>query len=74
VLYQHLRPAVEEAHGDVVVAVKRNAARRAKLLQESSTVIAKAVRSMGLRWLEDGTTWERGGWRWLNELMSRKRA
>jgi carbonic anhydrase len=59
VLYQHLMPAVEEAHGDVALAVKKNAARQAKLLRESSTVIAKAVEEHGVKvvggWYDLGT-------------------
>src|ERR1700749_2688198 len=44
VLYQHLIPAIAGAKGDVALAVKMNAAYQAKLLAESSTVIAKAIK------------------------------
>ncbi|GGA56237.1 carbonic anhydrase [Edaphobacter acidisoli] len=43
VLYQHMMPAIEKEH-DVPAAVKANAAFQARLLGESSTVIAKAVK------------------------------
>jgi carbonic anhydrase len=49
VLYQHLMPAIKEAHGDVALAVKMNAAYQARLLRESSTVIAKAIKDSGLK-------------------------
>ena len=48
VLYQHLMPAIREAKGDVPLAVKMNAAYQAQILRESSTVIAKAIKSEGL--------------------------
>jgi carbonic anhydrase len=44
VLYQHLMPGVRDAHGNVVAAVKSNVAFQTRLLAESSTVIAKAVK------------------------------
>jgi carbonic anhydrase len=44
VLYQHLMPGIRDAHGDVPAAVKLNAAFQARLVRESSTVIAKAVK------------------------------
>jgi len=44
VLYQHLMPGIRDAHGDVVAAVKSNVAFQTRLLAESSTVIAKAVK------------------------------
>jgi carbonic anhydrase len=44
VLYQHLMPAIRDTHGDVAAAVKSNAVFQARLLRESSTVIAKAVK------------------------------
>src|ERR1700749_603303 len=40
VLYQHLMPGVRDTHGDVVEAVKANVAFQARLVRESSTVIA----------------------------------
>jgi len=49
VLYQHLMPAIREAKGDVPLAVKMNAAYQAEVLRESSTVIAKAIKSDGLK-------------------------
>jgi carbonic anhydrase len=49
VLYQHLIPAIAGAKGDVPLAVKMNAAYQAKLLAESSTVIAKAIKEDGLK-------------------------
>jgi carbonic anhydrase len=48
-LYQHLMPAIREAKGDVPLAVKMNAAYQAQVLRESSTVIAKAIKSEGLQ-------------------------
>ena len=44
VLYQHLMPGIRDAHGDVAAAVRSNVAFQARLLGESSTVIAKAVK------------------------------
>jgi carbonic anhydrase len=44
VLYQHLMPGIRDAHGDVAAAVRSNVAFQARLLRESSTVIAKAVK------------------------------
>jgi carbonic anhydrase len=49
VLYQHLMPGIREAHEDVALAVRMNAAYQAKLLRESSTVIAKAIKGDGVR-------------------------
>jgi carbonic anhydrase len=49
VLYQHLIPAIAGAKGDVPLAVKMNAAYQAKLLAESSTVIAKAIKDDGVK-------------------------
>jgi carbonic anhydrase len=49
VLYQHLMPAIAGAHGDVPLAVKMNAAYQAKVLSESSTVIAKAIKENGVK-------------------------
>lgn len=43
VLYQHMMPAIEKEH-DVTAAAKANAAFQARLLGESSTVVAKAVK------------------------------
>jgi carbonic anhydrase len=49
VLYQHLMPGIKEAHGDVALAVRLNAAYQARLLGESSTVIAKAIKEDGVK-------------------------
>lgn len=49
VLYQHLMQGVSEAHGDAALAVKSNAVYQAKLLQKSSTVIAKAIKDDGAK-------------------------
>jgi carbonic anhydrase len=49
VLYQHLMPGIAEAKRDVALAVKMNAAYQAKLLAESSTVIAKAIKEDGVK-------------------------
>jgi carbonic anhydrase len=49
VLYQHLMPAIKGAHDDIAQAVKLNAAYQAKLLRESSTVIAKAIKENGVK-------------------------
>jgi Carbonic anhydrase len=49
VLYQHMMPAIKNAHGDVAAAVKANALFQAQLLRESSTVIAKAMRDDGVK-------------------------
>jgi carbonic anhydrase len=43
-LYQHLMPGTRDANGDVAKAVTLNAVFQARLLRESSTVIAKAVK------------------------------
>jgi carbonic anhydrase len=44
VLYQHLIPGIRDAHGDVAAAVRSNVSFQARLLGESSPVIAKAVK------------------------------
>jgi len=49
VLYQHLMPGIAGAKGDVALAVKMNAAYQARLLSESSTVIAKAIKEDGIK-------------------------
>jgi len=49
VLYQHLMPGVRDTHGDVAAAVKANVAFQTRLLRESSTVIAKAVKEQGVK-------------------------
>lgn len=49
VLYQHLMPGIGGAKGDVPLAVKMNAAYQAQVLRESSTVIAKAIKTDGVK-------------------------
>jgi carbonic anhydrase len=49
VLYQHLMPGVREAHGDVVQAVKANVVFQTRLVRESSTLIAKAMKESGVK-------------------------
>jgi carbonic anhydrase len=49
VLYQHLMPGIRDAHGDVAAAVKANVVFQTRLLRESSTVIAKAVKEQGVK-------------------------
>jgi carbonic anhydrase len=49
VMYQHLMPAIAGAKGDAALAVKMNAAYQAKLLAESSTIIAKAIKEDGVK-------------------------
>jgi carbonic anhydrase len=49
VLYQHLMPGVREAHGDVVQAVKANVVFQTRLVRESSTLIAKAIKENGVK-------------------------
>jgi len=48
VLYQHMMPAIKDIH-DVSAAVKANAVFHARLLGESSTVIAKAMKDNGVK-------------------------
>jgi carbonic anhydrase len=48
-LYRYIRPAVDEAHGDFEAAIKANAKIQAKLLRDSSPVIASAVKDATLR-------------------------
>jgi carbonic anhydrase len=48
-LYRYIRPAVDEAHGDLEAAIKANAKIQAKLLSDSSPVIAGAVKDAKLR-------------------------
>ena len=47
-LYRYIRPAVEEAKGDLVAATKANARIQAKLLRTSSPVIAEALKAGSL--------------------------
>jgi carbonic anhydrase len=49
VLYQHLMPGIRDANGDVAAAVRSNVAFQTRLLRESSTVIAKAVKEGAVR-------------------------
>jgi carbonic anhydrase len=48
-LYRYIRPAVDEAHGELEATIKVNAKIQAKLLSDSSPVIASAVKDAGLR-------------------------
>jgi carbonic anhydrase len=48
-LYRYIRPAVDEAHGELEPAIKANAKIQAKLLGDSSPVIANAVKDAKLR-------------------------
>jgi carbonic anhydrase len=48
-LYRYIRPAVDEAHGDFEGTIKANAKIQAKLLQDSSPVIASAIKDQQLR-------------------------
>ncbi|MBL0940228.1 MAG: carbonic anhydrase [Gemmatimonadaceae bacterium] len=43
-LYQHIRRAVKESHGDIAVAVQRNVEIQAEILREASPVIARRVK------------------------------
>jgi carbonic anhydrase len=49
VLYQHLMPGIRDSHGDEGAAVKANVVFQTRLLHESSTVIAKAVKENGVK-------------------------
>ena len=44
-LYRYIRPAVDQARGDFVGAIKANARIQAKLLRDSSPVVAAAVKA-----------------------------
>lgn len=48
-LYRYIRPAVDQAHGDLEAAIKANAQIQAKLMSDSSPVIASAVKDAKLR-------------------------
>ncbi len=48
-LFQHLRPAVKAAKGDVAVAVTENVRTQATLLSEASPVIAKLIKDGKLK-------------------------
>ena len=48
-LYRYIRPAVDAAHGDLDAAIKANARIQAKLLGDSSPVIASAVKDGKLK-------------------------
>jgi carbonic anhydrase len=47
-LYQHLRRAVKESHGDLTLAVRRNVELQAEILMEASPVIARRLRAGSL--------------------------
>jgi carbonic anhydrase len=59
VLYQHMMPGIRDANGDVVRAVRLNAAFQARLLRESSTVVAKAVKEGAIKVWVECMTWKR---------------
>ena len=48
-LYRYIRPAVDAAHGDVEGSIKANARIQAKLLRDSSPVIADAIKAGSLQ-------------------------
>jgi carbonic anhydrase len=48
-LYRYIRPAVDEANGDFEATIKANAKIQAKLLSDSSPVIANAVKDVKLK-------------------------
>ena len=48
-LYRYIRPAVDAAHGDFEAAIRANAKIQAKLLSDSSPVIAGAVKDAKLK-------------------------
>jgi carbonic anhydrase len=48
-LYRHIRPAVDEAHGVFDATIKANARIQAKLLNDSSPVVARAIKDGKLK-------------------------
>ena len=48
-LYRHSRPAVDEAHGDFDGAIRANARIQAKLITDSSPVVASAIKDAKLK-------------------------
>lgn len=48
-LFSHIRPAVEKANGDIETAVRENARIQARLLADSSPVLAEMVRDGKLK-------------------------
>jgi carbonic anhydrase len=48
-LYRHIRPAVDAAHGDFDGAIRANATIQAKLITDSSPVVAKAIKDGKLK-------------------------
>ena len=48
-LYRHIRPAVDEAHGDFDAAIRANAKIQAKLITDSSPVVANAIKDGKLK-------------------------
>ena len=48
-LYRYIRPAVDEVNGDFEATIKANAKIQAKLLSDSSPVIASAVKDAKLK-------------------------
>jgi carbonic anhydrase len=43
-LFQHIRPAIKEARGDLDLAVRLNVRNQAQILAEASPVIAKMIK------------------------------
>jgi carbonic anhydrase len=48
-LYRHIRPAIDEAHGVFDATIKANARIQAKLLNDSSPVVARAIKDGKLK-------------------------
>jgi carbonic anhydrase len=48
-IYRYIRPAVDQAHGDFEATIKANAQIQAKLLTDSSPVVASAVKESKLK-------------------------
>lgn len=48
-LYRYIRPSVDEARGDFVGSIKANARKQAKLLRDSSPVVADAMKAGNLQ-------------------------
>jgi carbonic anhydrase len=49
VLYRHIRPAVDQAGADLDAAIRANARTHARLLQETSLVIAAVIKQGRLK-------------------------
>jgi carbonic anhydrase len=48
-LYRHIRPAVDQAHGDLDATIRANAKIQAKLITDSSPVVASAIKDGKLK-------------------------